>query len=76
MKDLLDTIADPQATRDKVAFEYGWALGTRDMTDPEWPTVNSAIIERWSESGLAYIKNKAWRIVTSNARGGRNRPTT
>ena len=47
--------------RNEMADEYEYWIG-----DPyvEWPKVNAAIVDRWSKSGLTYIKNRAWKIRT------------
>ena len=63
---IMEEIADKRLTRDDVADTYAWCL--RASFDPEsvytisWPTINKAILERWSNSALEYIKTKAWRI--------------
>jgi len=36
-------------------------LRSSDQTD--WKAVNEAIIQRWSKSGLNYIKERAWKIA-------------
>lgn len=28
---------------------------------PDWPCINRAILERWSMSGLEWIKRRAWK---------------
>ena len=30
------------------------------MFNVDWPTVNKTIVEKWSVSGLKYIKKHAW----------------
>ena len=48
-------------SRNDMAKEYA-ALLCRVPTDSGvWPVLNLAIIDRWSESGLVYIKRKAYR---------------
>ena len=37
---------------------------TRDATD--WSRVNRAIIERWSDAAISYIKDKAWKVYYAN----------
>lgn len=49
------------ASRDELAVEYAKLLRDHPATWAGWPTLNLAIIDRWSESGLAYIKREAWR---------------
>lgn len=48
------------ASRDELAVEYARLLRDNGPAWPTWPTLNLAIIDRWSESGLSYIKRKAW----------------
>lgn len=49
------------ASRDEMADEYArWILNA--FTD-DWRQINAAIIRRWSESGLLYVKRKAWGIL-------------
>ncbi len=56
---LLDEIADPRMKRDDVALAY--AFGLRQHAEVDWRKVNEAIIDRWSPSGLEYVKGKAWK---------------
>ena len=51
---LLREIADKSLKRDIIAMTYALALRSSEETD--WKQVNMAIIERWSMSGLHYIK--------------------
>ena len=37
-----------------------YADGLRIQGEIEWPRINAYLIERWSRSGLAYIKKEAW----------------
>ncbi len=55
---MLDEIA-AGATRKSVAGTYAFALRDAFKTT-DWGTINAAIIERWSLSGLQYIKERAW----------------
>jgi hypothetical protein len=55
---LLQEIANPKMTRRDVAKSYLLAMVSSEATD--WAAVNRAIIDRWSESALAYIKRLAW----------------
>jgi len=55
---LLDEIANKAVKRRDIAQTYAFALCSSEETD--WPKVNRAIIDRWSVSGLEYIKNLAW----------------
>jgi hypothetical protein len=55
---LLREIADKQFKRRDVAQTYWYAMNSSEKTD--WAKVNAAIIERWSKSGLEWIKKQAW----------------
>lgn len=46
------------APRRAVAQTYRLAMQSSQPTD--WPRVNAAILERWSVSGLTWIKQQAW----------------
>jgi hypothetical protein len=58
---LLAEIADKRMTRDDVAMTYAFAI--RQHAEVDWPTVNQAIMNRWSQSALIYIKTKAWKLI-------------
>ena len=49
------------ASRDEMAYAYADLLANKGPEWKTWPTLNLAIIDRWSESGLRYIKREAWR---------------
>lgn len=68
MIDLLATVNDWGATRAVVAQDYAAALVYGDRQD--WTTINMAITERWSKSGLEWIKREAWK----QAQAPRNLP--
>jgi len=55
---LLKEITDSQFKRRDIAQTYALALRSSEPTD--WGRVNKAILERWSRSGLEYIKRLAW----------------
>lgn len=57
-KTLLWEIANRKMYRKDVAKTYCLALKSSEKT--EWRTVNMAIIDRWSISGLEWIKKQAW----------------
>ena len=61
-RELLRVIADPAMKRRDVAFNYRLASESHRAfgTPVDWPKVNAAIIERWSRSGLEWIKRQAW----------------
>ena len=48
------------ATRDAMARSYRHLLDEKGPNWGAWPILNVAIMDRWSASGLAYIKTKAW----------------
>lgn len=58
-KVLLAEIADKRMKQPDVAITY--ALAIKDGSFDDWETVNKAIIERWSRSGLEKIKKMAWK---------------
>lgn len=51
---------DENNKRDDIAAKYALALAQADPV--EWAAVNLAIKERWSKSGLIYIKERAWKL--------------
>ena len=55
---LLTEIKDKRCKRRTVAKTYALALRSSESTD--WSAVNTAIITRWSVSGLEWIKRQAW----------------
>ncbi len=65
---LLRNIADKHFKRKNIATVYAFAIKSSEPTD--WETVNKAIINRWSESGLDYTKRLAWKDVESNHKKG------
>jgi hypothetical protein len=48
-----------------MATEYERLLRQRGAEWKGWPTLNLAIIDRWSESGLQYVKRRAWKLYSS-----------
>ncbi len=62
---ILREIADPKFTRDSIALTYAFCIRQRDQVNIQ--IINRAIMERWSESALEYIKRKAWRRVEGKA---------
>ena len=55
---LLGEIQNKELHQKDIAQTYRLALKSTEQTD--WGKVNRAIIQRWSVSGLARIKNMAW----------------
>jgi hypothetical protein len=60
---LLMECGSPQIKRNGIAITYRLAMeADRDGRENiNWEKVNTAIIARWSKSGLRYIKERAWR---------------
>lgn len=56
---ILGQIANPQMKRADIALSYASCIRQRGSID--WPKVNRAITDRWSLSGLSYIKGLAWK---------------
>lgn len=46
-------------SRDDFVPEYARLIREQPVSWGGWPVLKLAIIDRWSESGLAYIKQKA-----------------
>ena len=55
---LLEEIASNEFKRKDIAQTYRFAICSSWKTD--WKKVNRAIVDRWSVSGLKYIKHLAW----------------
>lgn len=61
---LIRLAADESVTRDNIAHFYAFCIASKAPgDDPEWGEINQAIMDRWSRSGLIYIKKMAWGIV-------------
>jgi len=56
-RSLLQDIGIKEFKRVDIAKTYSLAMRSSEKTD--WKTVNAAIIKRWSESALIYIKTMA-----------------
>jgi len=57
---LLEEIGNPKMKRRDVAKTYALTLRSSDSKRVDWGKVNRAIIARWSESALLWIKQQAW----------------
>lgn len=55
---ILQEIADKRCKRKTVAMTYAFALRSNESID--FKKINLAIIERWSEYALKWIKEQAW----------------
>ena len=62
---LLREIANPYGTRRMVVEHYAFAIRRGSCTD--WERVNRAIMDRWSEHALVWIKRRAWRLAREEA---------
>ena len=58
---ILNEIADKRFKQKDIADTYGLSLISSEYTD--YKTVNRAIVDRWSVSGLDRIKKMAWAMV-------------
>ena len=58
-KMILDEIAMPEMKRKDIASTYGLIIRSGEKVD--WPKINTAIMNRWSKSGLLWIKEAAWK---------------
>lgn len=73
----LDRFVAAFPSRDAMASAYADYLIAYGTEWPAWPALNLAVIDRWSVSGLRYIKEKAWGIAAPSpeeTHGGRVRP--
>jgi hypothetical protein len=59
---LIREIADTSLKRRDIAQTYALAIDAEreDGAKVDWHKVNRAIIDRWSPSGLEWIKKQAW----------------
>lgn len=58
---LLQEIQNKSITRKSLALTYAMALCSSERVN--FGRVNMAIVERWSVSGLIYIKKQAWKLI-------------
>lgn len=63
ISDILNEIDRPSARRDDVVPLYAMRIATWSRTDARWAVVNHAIISRWSEYALDWIKKRAWKAL-------------
>lgn len=49
-------------TRDEAAEIYAVALDSLGTSTIRWATINTYLADRWSKSGMKYIKQRAWAI--------------
>lgn len=57
-------------TQKDIALTYALAIrsAAAKADEPDWGTINRAIINRWSMSGLERIKKRAFDLATGKAR--------
>lgn len=65
---ILSEIADKKFKRNAVALTYAFCI--RQSGDVDWPTINRAILDRWSQAGLEYIKREAWKWASPQRTNG------
>lgn len=58
---ILEKISNHKFKRKDVSVPYAVALGALNRI--VWSVVNQTIRERWSYSGLNFIKDRAWKIA-------------
>lgn len=51
------------ASRNEMAVGYAGILRMGGTGWSRWSDLNAVIIERWSPSGLEYIKRRAWKLA-------------
>jgi hypothetical protein len=56
-------------TQQEVIPMYANLITTHNIPDGEIGRVNAMIMNKWSNSGLILIKDKAWRIVKQLKKG-------
>jgi hypothetical protein len=61
----LDRFVAAFPSRNSMASAYADYLRECGAEWPTWPALNLAIIDRWSVSGLNYIKQKAWNDISA-----------
>lgn len=53
-------------TRDDAAQLYAACLSNYGP-DADWRSINEAVIDRWSLSGLRYVKDRAWKLCGADS---------
>ena len=64
---ILREIENPRVKRRDVAQTYGLILCSEECLTVSWRTINTAIMARWSEAGLQWIKAQAQRVAKQAA---------
>lgn len=60
---ILSEIGNKAFKRRDIALTYSLALRSSERVAINFARINSAIIERWSVSGLNWIKTQAWKMA-------------
>ena len=63
-QELIVAIQNKNNKQSDIMVDYAQAIFLHLKRDQpfDWPAINSAIIERWSRSGLKRIKRGAWAL--------------
>jgi len=56
---ILNEISHKECKRNDIALTYYFCLVSSEKIN--WGRINRSIMERWSRSGLNYIKTEAWK---------------
>lgn len=56
-------------TQKDIALTYAMAIKSQahGADEPDWPTINKAILARWKMSGLERIKKRAFDLLSGKA---------
>jgi hypothetical protein len=58
---ILSALAAPKCVQASIANLYAEAILSAEV--PDWRTINQAIVDRWSWTGLKRVKERAWKIA-------------
>ena len=59
---MIFTVIERARRRDDVVEAYAKELAADFYKRHEWGRINAAIVDKWSEAGLRYIKRRAWKL--------------
>ena len=60
---ILNEIKHKECKRNDLSLTYAFIISSSERDKVNWSIINKAIIDRWSLSGLYYIKNRAWKLL-------------
>lgn len=62
---ILRELAAKGCRQKDIALTYAMAIKSHGQKadSPDWPTINHAILLKWSHAGLERIKKRAWDIL-------------